>query len=138
MTRYADPVYLMMQAARTYPDLMQLVNGRIAGGEVPSAWLDNMTEPGIVMAPAGGGNLGQDYRPVKVSRIDAHCYAPTAREANMLAVVAGSLLTSYHGVSDGFRVHWVHHTAGPFPLIDPTTNWPVSIVTFQLQHTASQ
>jgi len=119
-TRYADPVVIAVKIAESFVDLAQLVDGRIAGGELKPEWLASMPQSCIVMAPAGGAPIGQDWVPFTQSRIDVRCYAPTAWEASRIATRAKALLKTYNsGDIDGFAdVFPVRRVMGP-PLIRP-------------------
>lgn len=111
---------------------------RVHGGQVPHDRVSSMPERCCVVTPAGAPAIrpgSGDNVPVSVHRVDVRCYGRTPYEAEILQLAATQALKQWgYGQTSGRHlVHWFNKVGGPVAFRDPEGDWPVSVVTFQLQ-----
>lgn len=138
----ANHITAAREALKADPDgvLATAMGGtiRVHGAEIPDSRVPAMPERCAVVRAAGGPGVApgtSDNAPITVYRIDVLCYGRTPAEADLVALSVKHALKRWrYGQTSGRHlVHWFHHVAGPVPLRDPDGDWPVSIVTFQMQ-----
>jgi hypothetical protein len=140
MPEIANPVTATMNVLSASATVTTAMGGTssVYGGEIPKGQIASMPKRAAVVAAAGTPGIGPgtaDNVPVSVSRVDVRCYGRTREEADVVALAVAHALKAWdRGQTSGrHHVHWFHRTAGPVPLRDPDTDWPISVVTFQLQ-----
>lgn len=136
----ANPVTATMAVLEASDVVEAAMGGTLSvyGGDIPNSQVPSMPKRAAVVAMAGAptGRPGTaDTVPVSLHRVDVRCYGRSRAEADVVALaVAHALKTWQYGrTSERHLVHWYHRVAGPVPTRDPDTDWPISVVTFQLQ-----
>lgn len=140
MTELANPVTATMAVlnASTLLDTAMGGTALVHGGEIPKGRVASMPERCAVVAAAGAPPMAPgmaDNVPVSVNRVDVRCYGRTLAEADLVALAVTHALKRWQfGRTSGRHlVHWFQKVGGPIAFRDPDGDWPVSVVTFQMQ-----
>lgn len=107
-------------------DLVDTIDDRIFGHELPEAQADDMPRPAIVVSEAGGyaDNLPEV---LDRARVDFRCYGRTLDEAKRLAVIVADRMRTLrrYAASNGVLLHAPQRSGGFLPLREPAGDWPL-------------
>ncbi len=127
-----DPIKALIAYLQTDDYVAARVDNRVFGGSVDEDENPNMPRCCVVLAPAGGGMIGQtnDFGDV---RIDTLCYGSDEAEAwQVYRTVLRAMKLLERETIDGVLLHWARVSAGGATGTDPVTAWPVCVASFQV------
>lgn len=132
----ADPLAAICGYLSQQPDVTAIVGGNIFRPELPPPDDVNMPFGAVVVRPAGGYQMfGGSTLRLGDPRVDVLCYGSTRQEADQLGREVTIALKNLRRQSqEGCLLHWARISAGPIPLVDPDTTWPLSFVSAQVMH----
>lgn len=131
----ASPLAALVTWLAGRPELHTLVEGRVYGAELPPGAAASMPRKAVLCRYAGMGTGpgARDYVRRGSARVDLWCYGETPYEAERVRLVAYAALKELERALVGTTLIFpVVKLAGPIPIRDPDTDWPIVVDTYQL------
>lgn len=134
MSDPVDPIAGVVAFLKADSAVSARTSGRVFGGELPRDQDTSMPRTCIVVLPAGGPRaLGTAYQEYGDSRMDVLCYGSTLHEAWLTFLEARAALKALQReVHASVLLHWARESAGGHTGLDPETQWPSAVGSFQV------
>jgi hypothetical protein len=128
-----DPIGAVISYLNSQPGIINLVESRVYGLELPKADAENMPQQSIVINPAGGIGQASFIETFKI-RLDFFCYGETPYDAWRVYLALHIVLKQMdRNVTASTLLLSFIHSAGPFPSRNTLAEWPVIIDTWILE-----
>lgn len=110
-----------------------LAEGRIFRPRLPEDQSEHMPRACVIVRRSGGGQLQNGYMPTVAFRVDIRAYGESALEAINLDGQIARLLHHLRATdTPAGRILWCRISGGATDQIDPQTNWPFVLSTWQV------
>lgn len=128
-----DPIESLVQLLQADSSISALVGSKVYGGGIPRSENTNMPQPAVTLKPAGGGMMGTETANWGDMRVDVDCFAATEYDSWQLYLVVAAALKGLRRQSvSGVLLHWARPSSRGLTAIDPMTEWPVTISSWQV------
>jgi hypothetical protein len=128
-------IVAFLKAETDVKALVDTAAPRVYGGELPREQTSAMPRRAVVVKSAGGGagvESGSDAD-VSTYRVDVWNYGASPFDASMLrGATYPALKHLARRVIATVLLHSANRVAGPLPIRDPVTDWPIEIETFEV------
>lgn len=127
-----DPIAELIVLLEADTDVIALAGDNIFGGSLTADAKQNMPQPAIVVAPAGGpGRRG--YTNWRRQRVDTTCYGATLTQSWLLHLAVREVLENLQRNGSLF---WAETLSDGTNAIDPRTQWPTCFATYMVASAA--
>lgn len=130
----AEPIAAVRAFLLADDGIAEIAGANVFSGELDRAENISMPAPVVVVMPAGGPRtIGRSFQQFGDRRIDVVTYGASKKTAWILALAVEAALTGMHQqVSAGVLLFWARPSSQPNYMLDPVTQWPAYLASYQL------
>lgn len=131
-----DVMVALIDLLQSDTGVSALVGDHVYGSALPPSEAGRQPSKAVVLRYAGGGGSAPgsaDYLDLAEQRVDVYSYGETMYEADKVRRAVHSALKSINRVIMGpVLVHRANWAAGPITFMDPDTDWPAMVETWNV------